>query len=76
MTASATTNPPRARYCVPSERDWCAARLASQLTSTKPPSTNSQLVPSIARAMTSARPVVKKNISTRTKPMIAPNRWA
>ena len=50
-------------------------REASQLTTTKPPSTSSQEVDSIAIAIGSARPLVKYAISSSVKARMAPNRW-
>ena len=75
ITASATTKPARARYCVPNDVDLWAERVASQLTRMNPPSTSSQFAPSMAGAMTSARPDVKKKYSTATNPRTAANRW-
>ena len=60
MIASATTNAPSARYCAGFDSDVAAAELASQLTIMKPPRTSSQLVPSMARAIVSAAPLLEQ----------------
>jgi hypothetical protein len=73
-TASATTNPASARYWVVRLRARWATRLAIQLTMMNAPSTSNQETPSIARAIRSASPEVKSQVSSRVKATMAPNR--
>jgi hypothetical protein len=72
--ASARTKPASAAYWAAADCAVWAARVAIQLTTTKPPSTHSHEPESITRAMGRARPDAKRAISMNVKPRMAPSR--
>ena len=76
MTASASTNAPRAPYWAAFDSARAAALDANQLTTTNPPSTSNQLTLVIARAIGSAMPEVKKKTSMSANSRMAPRRCA